>query len=145
MNGMVTENKVREIHLGKRLSDDIEFSESTMKLDTMTQASAVNDVVRKFFNHESIYSETVRIQRASDMTVELDKEFKLLPKSGMFNAEIDQLKEVITNNKVEDGVQGENTLWKLAQGIGAVANVSENERRKRELQEISGKLMHRVS
>jgi hypothetical protein len=43
---MTAENALKQVHLGGRLSDDLEFSERTHRLDTATSASALRDVVR---------------------------------------------------------------------------------------------------
>ena len=85
------------------------------------------------------------IQKAANIQVDLDKEFKQLPKLGMNKMEIEEAKEIITNNRQEDGMQGENTLWKLAQGLGAVARNKKDETRKREIEAISGKLLEKAA
>jgi hypothetical protein len=46
-------------------------------------------------------------------------------------------------NNPEDGTQGGSTLWKLTQAITAHAR-DLDDRRSRELHEISGQLMNRV-
>lgn len=50
---------------------------------------------------------------------------------------------VLMANKIDDGVTGESTLWKLVQGITAHSRELEP-RRQRDLQEIAGDLMNRV-
>jgi len=143
MNGLVRDSVLRQIHLGAKIPDNIQLSERTYRLDTQTQASIIKDSVKQLMSKDSIYSNALQIQRASEMEVDLEKEFKLLPKVGLSKNETEEVKTVITSNKSSDGVQGENTLWKLAQSIGAVAR-AKDERRKRELEEISGKLLERI-
>ena len=46
LNGMTRENLLKQVHLGARLSDDVEFSDRTHRLDTAASASALRDVVR---------------------------------------------------------------------------------------------------
>lgn len=46
LNGMTAENLLRQIHLGGKLSEDFEFSERTLRLDTETSVSMLRDVVR---------------------------------------------------------------------------------------------------
>jgi hypothetical protein len=46
LNGATSENVMKQIHLGAKLHDDIEFSERTYRLDTQTSVSALRDVVR---------------------------------------------------------------------------------------------------
>jgi hypothetical protein len=46
LNGMTAENVLKQVHLGGRLSDNIQFSERTHRLDTAASVSALRDVVR---------------------------------------------------------------------------------------------------
>jgi len=144
LNGMVRDTILREVHHGNKIHGDIELSNKTYKLDTQTQASFVHDAVKSLLNKEAIVKNVTDIQKASAMTIDLDVEFKKLAKVGLTKGEVTQTKEIITNNRTDDGVQGENTLWKLAQGIGAIARTAE-QRRKRELEEISGSLFARIN
>jgi hypothetical protein len=148
LNGMTRSSVLREVHLGRKIPDEIELSEHTYLLDTKTQASLVSDAVKQLMSRDNIMKTSVNIQEASAIVVDLDVEFKQLQKlhgvgKGLSKVEIDGVKKVITNNKVEDGVQGENTLWKLAQGVGAMAHDT-TARRQRELAEISGDLLKRI-
>jgi hypothetical protein len=43
---MTRENLLKQVHLGARLSDDVEFSDRTHRLDTAASVSALRDVVR---------------------------------------------------------------------------------------------------
>lgn len=46
LNGMTSENLMRQIHLGAKLDDNIEFSARTLRLDTQTSVSALRDIIR---------------------------------------------------------------------------------------------------
>lgn len=140
LNGMVLESKIREIHLGSRLPNDIRLSEQTYKRDTQLQASLAHDLVKTLMSPTEIRKRAELIVGASSKEVNLVESYKQLPKQGLNKTEVEEVKEVISNNRVEDGVQGENTLFKLAQAIGAVAR-NKQERRKRDLQEIAGKIL----
>ena len=43
---MTRENLLKQVHLGARLSEEIEFSDRTHRLDTAASVSALRDVVR---------------------------------------------------------------------------------------------------
>lgn len=143
-NGLTIETRIREIHLGRKLPEQIEFSLDTYKKDSEATASAVKDMTSNLLSEETIYNYGKRIQDASSTEVDITKEIKVLPKVGMLKGEIESLQEKLNNNKKEDGLQGESTLWRLCQGISSVARDSETETRKRELMDISGKLFMRV-
>lgn len=55
-NGMIGQDALRNIHLGKKLTEDIEYSEKTYKLDTATTVSALRDTMRAVFSKEAIES-----------------------------------------------------------------------------------------
>ena len=147
LNGMVRDSILKEIHLGRKIPDEIKMSEQTYLLDTQTQASLISDAVNHLMNRDSIMKASVVVQEASSIVVDFEAEFtKLARVNELSKKEIEKVKYVITNNRVEDGVQGENTLWKLCQGISAIGNQSDvDARRQKELAEISGKLLRRLN
>lgn len=144
MNGWVNESIIREIHLGKRLPDNIQLSEETYRYDTLTKAGIVKDAMKVLVNPQNRLVEANQIQRAGKVLVDVDREVKLLPKIGMREEEAKALNIVMLGNDPKDGVVGEPTLWKLAQAVSVVARNSESEDRKRDLQTIVGKIISRV-
>ena len=143
LNGAVRESLLRQVHLGSKLPDNIELSEKTYQLDTDTQASAVTDITKKIFSPDFVRMKALEIQGASEMVVDIDKELKILRKKELKEDEIVEISKTLMNNNIEDGIQGENSLWKLVQGITAVSRNAEPQRM-REMQEIAGTLMDRV-
>lgn len=144
LNGMVRESVMRTVHLGSRLPDNLQLSERTYKLDTRTQISTMNDLIKGIFNQDAIIREMEQIQDASFVDVNLENEIKQLPKTGMTKGEAETVGNIVMNGKADDGVSGEPTLWKLVNGVTALARDTEGNRG-RELQEIAGKLMNRAS
>ena len=141
LNGMVTEKILKEVHLGGRLPDDIVLSENTYKKDTETMASLVSDAMRNLF-HDDFISERIRkIEKASGIEIDIQREVRELPKLGMRIEEAEKCEKVLMENNPGDGIQGGNTLWKLAQTIGVVARDESDPERSRDLQEIAGKVM----
>ena len=87
----------------------------------------------------------IEIQNASEVSVDFDTELRKLVKNNkLLKAEGEQVQKLLMNNNPEDGVQGGATLWKLTQAITAHARELEPQRA-RELHEISGELMARVT
>jgi hypothetical protein len=143
-NGLVRESVMKVVHLGARLPDNLALSERTFQLDTETQCSAIKDLTKGFFAKEAITERAFEIQRASNMDVDLIQELKGLFKSSrLYKDEVTQIEKVFINGNPNDGIQGENTLLKLVNGITAHAKITTPER-SRELQEIAGDLMNRV-
>jgi len=144
LNGMVRESVMRTVHLGSRLPDNLQLSERTYKLDTRTQISTMSDLTKGIFSKETILREMEQIQDASYMEINLDKEIKELPKRGLSKGEAETVGRILVNGRQDDGVAGEPTLWKLVNGVTALARDTEGGRG-RELQEIAGKLMDRAN
>lgn len=145
LNGMVRESVMKQVHLGARLPDNLQLSERTYRLDTQTTMSAVKDFTKNLYSKENIMQKAVEIQAASEVEVDFDKELKKLVKNNkLLKAEGEQVQKLLMNNNPDDGVQGGATLWKLTQAITAHARGLEPSR-SRELHELSGELMARVS
>jgi hypothetical protein len=140
LNGMTSENIVRQVHLGKRLPDNINFSERTYEYDTLTQASIIGDSVSQVLGRDNILKTANSIQIASEKEIDIDKELKHLSKGNLTKDEAEGVRTILINNKHSDGVGGGSTLWKLTQGITALARDVEG-RRKKDLQEIAGTLL----
>jgi hypothetical protein len=140
LNGAVAETMLRQVHAGRRIDGDFNLSNRTYQLDTRTQASAIRDIVGQLFSKERVIELGRGIQAASAKVVDMAAEIKRLPKLGLTKGEAEQVDAVLRQNDPADGLDGEGTLYKLTQGITAVARKAE-ERRKRELAEIAGALM----
>lgn len=143
LNGMVRESAMRQIHLGKKLPDNLSLSERTYRLDTQTTSSAIRDLSKNLLSKDMIIQKAQEIQEASGMEIDMNRELSNLIKVGVRKDEVTEISNVLMRNDPNDGVSGESTLWKLTQGITAHARKL-NPRRERELQEIAGQLMERI-
>jgi hypothetical protein len=143
-NGMQRNSVIREIHAGGRLPDNLILAEDTVKSDTHTRNLIARDAISTLMNPNSIKKSLEEIKRAGSISVDLDKEFKsLASRNKLGKNEIESLKGIVTNNRVIDGVQGENTLLKLSQAVGRLGSLNKNETRKRELDQLAYDLMVR--
>jgi hypothetical protein len=144
LNGMVRESIMKQIHLGARLPDNLQLSERTYELDTRTTVSATRDLTKSLFSKDAIMQKAIEIQEASNVDVDLDTELKKLVKAGsLHKSENEGIQKILMGNNPEDGAGGGATLWKLTQAITAHAR-DLDDRRSRELHELSGMLMNRV-
>ena len=144
LNGMVRNSLLRQVHLGARLPDNLEFSKNTYRLDSRTMASSIKDITRNIFAPEKIRRSIAEIQASSNIEVDLKKELTNLSKGKLLKDEVKEIEGVFMRNREDDGCVGESTLWKLTQGISAVARTAAP-RRQRELQEIAGELLDRTN
>jgi hypothetical protein len=140
MNGLVGESRIRERHLGSVIPDDIKISEETYRLDTEAKASLVGDVMRQIYLPETTETLIAKIKGASAKEIDLVKEVTLLPKVGLTVTEAEAVGRVLMENNPVNGLQGGSTLWKLVNGLTAVARESTPER-KRELELIASNMI----
>lgn len=143
LNGMVTKSVMNQIHLGARLPESLYLSEETYRKDTDTQASAVKDLTKALLSREAIMDKIDQIQRAASIEINPADELRQMLKTArLTKADVNGIEALMMRNSPEDGLQGESTLWKLSQGITALAREAEP-RRAREMQEIAGELLSR--
>jgi hypothetical protein len=145
LNGMVRESVMKQVHLGSRLPDNLLLSQRTYELDTQATVSAVTDLTKGLFSVDTIRRKALEIQAASSEEVDMQAELRnMFRKGSLLKTESEGIEKLLMNNRVDDGIQGESTLWKLTQGITAYARDLEPVR-SRELAELSGELMNRVA
>lgn len=146
LNGAVRESVLRAIHLGAKLPSSLGLSQETYELDSKTTASAIRDLTRNLYGNQVIKDRMLEIQAASALPVEPVKELKnMVALQKLLKGESEEIGKILMSNRMEDGVQGDATLWKLTQGITAYANQEGvSDRRRMELQEIAGDLFNRV-
>ncbi len=141
-NGLQRTSAIKEIHLGRRLPEDLQLAEDTLIADTRARNLITRDAIKNIMSPKTIENTIALIQQASSIVIDVDGKLKELSKSGkMSKGEIEVLKKVITNNRADDGVQGENTLLKLSQAVGRVGATNKDEQRKRELDALAFSLM----
>ena len=145
LNGMVRESVMKQVHLGSKLPDNLALSQQTYELDTKTTVSAVKDLTKGLFSKDNLMAKAIEIQGASEVEVDFTKELKRLTSNGgLLKQEGKEVEKILMRNNPYDGVQGGATLWKLTQAITAHARELSPER-SRELHELSGQLLNRVS
>ena len=145
LNGMVRESVWKQIHLGAKLPGNLRLSDRTYELDTQATVSAVRDLARQLYSRKTIRKKAIEIQRASETDVDLTAELQRLVKNNrLLKNESEQVEQLLMQNRPEDGLQGEATLWKLTQALTAFARDTEPTR-SREMQELSGELFKKIA
>lgn len=142
LNGLVGRQILREIHLGRQIEQEITLSEKTVILDSELKASIITDSMNSLFSKEDYKFHVERILEVSSTIVkDVDERIKVLSKVGVSKEEQKALALILMNGNVDDGVQGDMTLWKFAQGISALARTP-GQRRSVELMEVSGNIIY---
>jgi hypothetical protein len=102
------------------------------------------NVPSRYLRAPAHMQKAIEIQGASAIDVDFDSELRKLVKVGSLNkSDSENVQKILMRNNPYDGTQGDSTLWKLTQAITALARELDD-RRSRELHELSGMLMNRV-
>ena len=137
LNGTVIENKLRSVHLGSRITDEDIISMRTVKKQTEAAVSAVQDVSKHIFSQQFRDDTVRRIQRATNMEVDMESEVTTLKKFSVTEDEIQRISSLIIGGRYEDGMAVPASVWKCSQAVSAIAREDDGARGL-ELQEIAG-------
>ncbi len=142
LNGMVGQQILREVHIGKRIDTDITLSEKTVRLETELKVSLISDTMGQIFNNDGYEYHIQKIANASQTPIKnIEERVEQLNKVGITKDEQSALMSLLVNSSPDDGVDGEMTLWKFAQGISALARTP-GIRKSVDLMEIAGNLIY---
>jgi hypothetical protein len=144
MNGLTGKSYMSEVHLGRKIPEEINISTETMIHDTKAQAGLIKDTMITLFSSEYLEKEIKKTQTASEYEINPEQAIKKLPKVNVTDEEKLSLTKLFMERKEEDGMQGKPTLYMLSQGISAIARDSKNQDRKRELSEYAYNLIETV-
>lgn len=140
-NHAILDECLKQIHLGKRLDDSINFSQVTVDLNTEATASALYDTVVSLLNpaRVDLYLDAIREMNETEMSPTQVKNFlKLKFDKAQTQAIIDQF-----NSADIEMMPAGQTKWRLANAISWVANEIDNVENKLYHQQVSGDLFPR--
>jgi hypothetical protein len=140
LNGLVGETMLRELHLGGRIPENIQISDDTMKKETAAKAGLVRDIMASVYHPDNVRKMIGKIENASARIIDIPAEIERLPKLGLTVGESQSVGKLLMENDPANGLDGSPTLWKLVNGMTAVARDARPER-KRELEEIAGSML----
>jgi len=142
MAGMIGPDKLRRVHLGKRLDEETFWSDETSKLDIATVCSGVKDLVRNSLSPERIEAMQLLIYEASlallgedGGKLSLTELQKYLTKS-----ELDRAMAKFNEADIVTLPPG-NTVWRMSNAVAWLAGEEKDNERKLELQKAAGKLL----
>lgn len=141
-NLAIAETALRQIHLGKRLDDNIEYSQRTYQLDTQTNASALRDTIRQIVGGQRIAGMLEAVKKANEDELPNDK-----------NVILNRLKKHISAPDAEKAMAAfesadvvnlppGNTTWRLSNCLSWIAQAKDvSPERKLELQFAAGAII----
>lgn len=135
-NYAIGEVPMRQVHLGKRLSEDMVFSQQTYELDTAATVSAVRDIVRANLEPGKIDGMCDAVRRANAEKVEPGRINDFLRKA-CTKDETKQITEAFASADVVNMPPGQ-TAWRMSNAISWIAGKTEDEGRRIELMKLAG-------
>ena len=139
INGMLGEDTIKKVHLGSRVSEDVEISEKTYKLDSAALASAITDTVRGVLSEKSIDMRCEAIKDANERGIDVKEALESLRKgSKITKGEMANITDVFNFGGVEELPPG-NTMWRLSNAISTFSKSVEGPRAM-ELEALAGNL-----
>ena len=142
LNGMLGEDLLRQVHLGKRLGEDISFSQKTHDLDTKALTSATTDLVSHILEPRQIESRMDKIKQAAEEEIDPKKQLAAITKAArLTKGEAAQVAEIYNGPDVEMLPPG-NTNWRLSNAISLFAHSPDMDpSRGLELERAAGKMV----
>lgn len=138
-NGMVAEKTLRQIHLGRRLDDSIQYSDRTLDLDTKLAVSAAQDAVKHCLEEAQMNRFISAIQAANAAEVNGKAASEALAKRTSKDT-AKRVVEAFNGADVVDLPPG-NTDWRWANALSLVARDSEDADLKIDLEKLAGEVL----
>ncbi len=140
LNGATMEDAMAQVHLGGRLSDDIEFSDKTFQLDTRTSVSALKDVVRGVLSPKSVDMSLATIKAAHEKQIDWKGLGSKLSKR-LLKEELKAVKDAFESNDVIN-LPPVQSAWRASNAVSWIAGTTEDPTRRQELQRLAGELVN---
>lgn len=136
-NECTRDDIMRQTHIGKRLSDEISYSQETYMLDQRASASALKDTIRQLLLPASVQDTMDTIAQAYEEKIDPKRIPAML--KALRKSEAEQVTEAFTSADIENMSPGQNR-WRLSNAISFVATQTEDKYRALELERMSGKV-----
>ena len=135
-NYAIAETPLRQVHLGKRLEENITFSQKTYELDTAATVSAVGDIVRAQLEPGKLASVCEAVKAAHEEKVSPYQISAFLAKHAT-KAEAKEITDVFSSADVVNVPAGQ-SRWRLSNACSWIAGKTTNEERRLELMKVAG-------
>lgn len=138
-NGMLGESAIKQVHLGGRLPEDLQFSQRTYDQDTRTSASATTDIVRSLLSPAAVDKRLALIRDAASQETTFAAAYRSL-RNQLNKGETKALKESFESSESILLPAGQ-TKWRFSNALSWIANQTESADRRGELQALAGRVV----
>lgn len=133
------ESVLKQVHLGKRLPDNVRLSDRTYQLDTETMASAINDLSSNVLGPDAV-NNTLHLLKAANEDSVSPQNIAAWVKKNLSKDEGTKVVEKFASADIEMLPAGQ-TTWRWSNALSWLANETQDEHRKLELQEFAGEVI----
>lgn len=138
-NMATTDEVLRQVHIGKRLDDNILYSRQTYELDTKANASALKDIVWNTLSPDRVNGYLEQIRIAAEDEIE-GKDVGRILKNKLTKSEAEKVSELFNGPDVINMPAGSST-YRLSNAISFFAQNEKISRNRRlDLEQIAGEL-----
>lgn len=144
-NFAIGEDTMRQVHLGGRLRDDVQYRERTYRLDAQATASALEDTVKHALGPKVIDAKLATIRAAHETKVEAGKPLiERLRKAGLQKGEAEKANEVFIGGTIEQ-LPPTYSTWRMSNAVSWLAGETDDQERKLELEKIAGAVLPKAA
>jgi len=140
-NGCTFQDAIRDIHLGRRLDDDVAYSQRTYDLDTEAARSVMGDVIAHHLSPDAIDKTMSAIGAAHETTISRDSFAKTVRKALGKGDSLRVLDAFDNDNDVEHLPTGGPTLWRASNALSWIAGQTQDGDRSLAMNRMAGKLI----
>lgn len=141
-NGAVGESVVRQIHIGRRLQEDVSYAQDTLDADAHASALALRDAAAHAISEKKIQAMIEGIRAANEQKIDGKGRAEALKKT-LNKGEVEKVVEAFNSPDVENMPAG-NTLWRWSNAISWVGGGLEDADRRIDFERLAGDVMKPV-
>ena len=130
---------MRQIHLGRRLDENIVFSQRTYLLDTQTTVSALEDIIGVQLNREGLKRRMELLAVTAQKAVDPQGAMRML-KDALGVGQAQQVIDAYKSADIEMLPAG-NDAWRLSNAISWIAGKETDGEKKLDLMKLAGKVL----
>jgi hypothetical protein len=138
-NLAITQEEMRQVHLGRRLDESMLYSTRTYELDAQTTVSALKNVVSNQLHATALRDRMNAVRLAHEQQVEPPSAREML-KRVLLKSEAAAVIEAYNSPDTYNLPAG-NTTWRLSNAISWIAGKTEDAERKLELMKMAGEIL----
>ena len=137
--GATVESVIRQIHVGRRLGDEIPYQQDTLESDAKTSALVLRDAAATAMSEEKTMRMIEGIRNAQGTKIDPKGRAESLKKV-LTKAEAESVVQAFNSPDVEN-MPGGNTLWRWSNAISWVGGNTEDADRRLDFERLAGDVL----